>query len=160
MEDKKMRCFPAVYDERTKVLILGSFPGEESLRKGQYYGNKRNQFWKIIGEMINEDMLVMDYRQRLKTLKDNRIGLWDVVSSCEREGSLDNNIKDAEFNDIDSLELPDLKIICFNGRKAYSRAGRINKNVKKALLPSTSPANAIKFEKKLNEWRIISEYIP
>ncbi|MDR3410674.1 MAG: DNA-deoxyinosine glycosylase, partial [Formivibrio sp.] len=76
------RSFPPVVDEETRILMLGSLPGEISLAQGQYYANKHNRFWALLGSVIDEDLPAMVYADRLKTLLRHRIGLWDVVAEA------------------------------------------------------------------------------
>ena len=78
------RCFPPVVDTHTRVLILGSLPGEASLAQAQYYAYKHNQFWRLVGEVISQDLPNMDYAMRLQTLLAHHIGLWDVVAEAKR----------------------------------------------------------------------------
>ncbi len=90
--------FSAVVDENTEILILGSLPGDISLRKLQYYGHPGNDFWRLLGSAIGENLQDMDYNSRLEILKHHRIGLWDVFNAGNREGSEDSKIKDEEVN--------------------------------------------------------------
>lgn len=154
--------FPPIVDKNSKILILGSMPGVESLKKQQYYGHPQNHFWKIIYKLFDKE-LEMDYEARVQFLKDNGIALWDVLESCKREGSLDSDIIDEKVNPINELlyEYPNINRIFLNGGKAYSTFkkawGHELANYKFIKLPSTSPANTMKFEKKLLEWSIIRE---
>lgn len=151
-----MRCFAPIINKDTEVLILGSFPGEESLRKREYYGHPRNQFWKILSDIIGDDFVSSNYDTKRKLLLKNRIGLWDVIATCKREGSLDSNIKEEEVNDFSKLKIPNLKAVFFNGKKAASKSDLLKHlNVPIHVLPSTSPANAIRYDKKLKEWKLI-----
>jgi hypoxanthine-DNA glycosylase len=84
-------------------VILGSFPGVASLRAQQYYGHPRNHFWPLVGALWGLDLLAMPYAQRLDVLRKRGLGLWDVYASCRREGSLDQAIREAQFNDLASL---------------------------------------------------------
>ncbi|MEA3270706.1 MAG: DNA-deoxyinosine glycosylase, partial [Pseudomonadota bacterium] len=77
------RCFPPVVDAHTRVLILGSLPGEASLAQSQYYAHKQNQFWRLAGEVIGQDLPGMEYAARLQVLLAHRIGLWDVVAEAK-----------------------------------------------------------------------------
>lgn len=156
-----IQSFKPIIDSNSKVLILGSIPGVESLNKQQYYANKRNQFWKIIFSLY-ELCPYETYEERIEFLKSKNIALWDVIGSCFREGSLDSNIKNEVPNDFTSLfkKYPDIKCVFFNGNKAYEtfkkeigfeKYGYITFH----KLPSTSPAHAVSFESKLNKWKII-----
>src|SRR5579871_376582 len=111
------RCFPPVVDANTRTLILGSLPGEVSLAQGQYYANRNNKFWLLVGDVIEQDLVGSDYETRLDTLLKNCIGLWDVVAEARRTGSLDSRIRDHSSNDLIALidSLPNLVTIAFNG---------------------------------------------
>src|SRR5664279_3753898 len=83
-----------------RALILGSFPGEASLAAQQYYAHPRNHFWPLLGTIVRESLEAMPYRRRLAALRRHRIGLWDVIVACERRGSLDGDIRNAEHGEI------------------------------------------------------------
>ncbi|MGB9929319.1 MAG: DNA-deoxyinosine glycosylase [Methanosarcina sp.] len=136
--------FPAVLDENTEILILGSLPGEVSLRKHQYYGHPGNDFWRLVGRNIGEDLQSMDYTSRLETLKRHKIGLWDVFKAGKREGSEDARIKDEEVNQFSLLRevAPKLRLVFFNGKKAGEYEPVLRKmGYKTKILPSSSGAN-------------------
>ncbi|KJS87672.1 MAG: DNA glycosylase [Peptococcaceae bacterium BICA1-8] len=152
-----IKSFPPEIDKNSRILILGSIPGKESLRKREYYAHPRNQFWKIIYTLFEVPM-DEDYNKKIKFLKGKGFALWDVIDVCYREGSLDSNIKEEKVNDFKSFftEYPNIKYVFFNGIKAYETFRKevgfgFPEIVFKRLL-STSPANAIKFEEKLREW--------
>ena len=117
--------FEPVIDANTRLLILGSLPGDASLRAAQYYGHPQNAFWRLIGGVIGRDLAALAYDHRLAALKAARIGLWDVIASAERPGSLDAAIRRPEAADLRGLtaSLPDLRAVAFNGGKA-ARLGR------------------------------------
>jgi double-stranded uracil-DNA glycosylase len=149
--------FPAVLHADTRILILGSFPGAASLAAGQYYAHPRNQFWRLLSVLLDEDLVSPVYEQRLARLAAHRIGLWDVIALCEREGSLDTAIRQAQPNDFAALrhQCPQLRRVCFNGKTSgkfeaqFAAAG-----FETLVLPSSSPANAqFSFEQKLAVWR-------
>src|SRR5258706_11127229 len=96
---KAPQGFPPVVDAGIETLILGSFPSVASLGKAQYYGHPQNHFWRLIGAVIAEPLPGMDYDRRLKTLLRHRIGLWDIIGTCDREGSLDSAIRTPRHND-------------------------------------------------------------
>ena len=152
--------FAPIVDARTKILILGSIPGIKSLEKVEYYGNKQNQFWKIICTIFNNTVVPDCYKNKVDFFFFFRIGLWDVVRNCERKGSLDIAIKNQEINDFDTFlnEHPKITTLLFNGKTAYQffykKYGQI-KGITYYVMPSTSPANTIPFENKLNEWSLI-----
>jgi hypoxanthine-DNA glycosylase len=79
------RCFPPVVNQDTRVLVLGSLPGEISLAHNQYYAHKQNRFWSLVGDVIEIDLVGQQYPDRLQTLLEHRIGLWDVVAEARRE---------------------------------------------------------------------------
>ncbi len=157
-----------VVDSATKVLIVGSMPGKQSLEKQQYYGNPRNHFWPIMSELL-ETEVPDDYVKRIALLKHNAIGLWDTIETCEREGSLDAAIRNEKPNDFQTLfeEYPNIQLVLFNGAKAFEV---FKKHIGLKLLeeraykkmPSTSPIpgkNIKSFAEKLEDWRIIQSYL-
>jgi len=156
------RSFPPVVDSHTRILILGSLPGEISLAQSQYYANRHNRFWALIGAVIGEDLPAMAYPDRLQTLLRHRIGVWDVVAEARRDGSLDSNIRNPSSNDLLGLAhgLPELAVIAFNGATAAriglkqlgSGAGRY----RIIRLPSSSPAHTQAFAEKLAAWQVLA----
>jgi hypoxanthine-DNA glycosylase len=147
--------FPAVIDENTEVLILGSLPGDVSIRKHQYYGHPGNDFWRLVGSIIGEDLQSMSYENRLETLKRNKIGLWDVFKAGKREGSEDAKIKEEEVNRFSVLKeiAPNLKLVLFNGKKSgeYEPILRAM-GYKTKILPSSSGANRRFLNNRKSEW--------
>lgn len=147
---------PPVVDKNTRTLILGSFPGEASLAAQQYYAYPYNQFWRLVGASIGEDLHALPYRRRLAALKRAGIGLWDVIGKCRRAGSLDMNIRDAQFNDFAALiqRCPKLERACFNGKTAARHLHHVESfGLEVVVLPSSSPANTTRLEDKLTLWR-------
>ena len=146
-------------DAHTRVLILGSLPGEASLAQAQYYAYKHNQFWRLVGEVIGEDLPAMAYDARLQALLAHRIGLWDVVAEAKREGSLDSKIRDHAGNDLAGLiaSLPELAVIAFNGKTAarigMQMLGEMGDRHAILQLPSSSPAYTMAYADKLHAWR-------
>jgi hypoxanthine-DNA glycosylase len=145
-----------VADARTRLLVLGSFPGAASLAAQQYYGHPRNQFWPILGALWGIDLPAMAYARRLQVLLERGLGLWDVYARCRRPGSLDSAIRDAEPNDLAGLaaRLPLLQAVAHNGGES-ARAMRVTAALGLVVhrLPSTSPANAgWSFERKRAAW--------
>lgn len=151
-----MNALPAVVSERTRLLILGSFPGEASLRAGQYYAHPRNQFWPILSSLLGEPLTTLHYAQRLERMLDRGIGLWDVYASCERKGSLDADIRAAVPNDLTPLTVlaPSLCAVAHNGAESFRHADRSAVlGVPTYRLPSTSPAHASwSMERKRVAW--------
>lgn len=151
---------PPLLNAHTRMLVLGSFPGVASLRAQQYYGHPQNQFWKIAATLLSTqspDVLSMPYPERAKWLLSRGVGLWDVYAACEREGSLDAQIQNAQPNDLSSLSLrcPDLVAIAHNGGESFKHAKHTRAlGLSVYRLPSTSPANASwSFQRKLDAWR-------
>ncbi|MGN7100338.1 DNA-deoxyinosine glycosylase [Ralstonia holmesii] len=153
------RCFPPVVDANTRILILGSLPGEVSLAEGQYYANRQNHFWRLVGDLLGEDLVHMEYATRLQTLLAHRVGLWDVVAEAMREGSLDSKIRGHAGNDLVGLveSLPKLAVIAFNGgtaeRIGLKALGRYGDQHHVLRLPSSSPAHTVPYSEKLRAWR-------
>jgi hypoxanthine-DNA glycosylase len=146
-----------VIDERTRLVVLGSFPGVASLQAGQYYAHPRNHFWPVLSELWSVDLRARSYDERLEEALKRGLGIWDVYAFCRREGSLDSAIEDAEFNDLAGLKrrAPLLRAVAHNGGES-ARAIRFTRSlgVDVIRLPSTSPANASwSFERKLAAWR-------
>jgi hypoxanthine-DNA glycosylase len=155
--------FPPIIDDHSEIIILGSIPGVKSLEKQQYYGHPQNKFWKIIFELLDEEF-TEDYDQRIQMLKKHHIALWDVIDSCERKGSLDSEIKNEEANRIEELleDHSNIRAIFCNGGKSYKNAQKIlgkNYKIPVFLLPSTSPLHTVSFEKKLEEWKKVKQYL-
>ena len=153
----RLSGFPPVIDTHARVLVLGSFPSAASLAAGQYYAHPQNQFWRVLGAVLDQPLKEMPYAARLKAVKAAGIGIWDIYASCEREGSLDSAIRGAKANDFGALQesAPALRRICFNGRTAARRLREMEVlGYEAVVLPSTSPANAgMRFEEKLVRWR-------
>ncbi|CAB3771125.1 DNA-deoxyinosine glycosylase [Paraburkholderia humisilvae] len=161
------KCFPPVADHNTRILILGSLPGEASLAHNQYYAHRQNRFWALVGDVIGEHLVNMEYADRLHTLLKRGIGLWDVVAQARRTGSLDSQIREHASNDLLALieTLPSLSAIAFNGgtaAKLGERAlGSHASRYRILRLPSTSPAHAsLSYAAKLVQWREIRQSLP
>ena len=160
---QRISSFPPIISKDSKILILGSVPGVKSLEMQEYYAHPQNKFWKIIFELFNETFSE-NYLEKIKILKKNKIAVWDVIDSCERVGSLDTKIKNEESNDILQLlkDFPNIKAIFCNGGKSFKNLQKLgNNNIKIPIfvLPSTSPAHAIAFEKKLENWKVILNFM-
>jgi TDG/mug DNA glycosylase family protein len=160
--------FPPLIAPECKLLILGSFPSVISLQYREYYGNPRNDFWKIM-EIVLRMPAGKNYEFRVGFLLSSGIGLWDVYESCVRTGSLDNTIKNPDLTPVPDLlnEYQNIKAVICNGRQAETgllQSLRLsNKPVREGFsilyLPSTSPAHAIPFEEKCRKWMIIQSYL-
>lgn len=159
------RGFAPVVDANTRLLILGSLPGDASLRAAQYYGHPRNAFWRLIGGVISRDLAALPYEERLAALKAAGVGLWDVIASAERPGSLDAAIRRPEAADLRGLVagLPELRAAAFNGGTA-ARLGRAvlapaPAGVALIDLPSSSPAHARPFAEKAAAWAALGRVL-
>src|ERR1700731_1090469 len=160
----KKLCFPPVADERTRVLVLGSLPGEMSLASAQYYANPRNQFWRLTEGVIGVALCGQPYEARLGTLLDARIGLWDVVRSASRKGSLDVAIQDYKPNELNTFVAShaNLRAIAFNGNKAAQIGQKqlvANSRPTIVILPSSSPAHTVSFDLKQERWMALKRFL-
>lgn len=158
-------AFAPVVAPHTRVLILGSLPGAASLAAQRYYAHPANQFWRLIGGVIERDLAVMPYESRLAALLEAGIGLWDTVASARRTGSLDTAIRDAEPAPLADLAatLPHLAAVGFNGGTS-ARIGRRQLSSRPDLalvqLPSSSAAYCgVTFENKLAQWYSLRKYL-
>lgn len=155
------RSFDPIIPPSSKILILGTLPGDESLRQSQYYAHPRNRFWKVIAA-ITRSPFPINYEECIAMLHRNEIALWDVAHRALRKGSLDSEIKSEETNDIASLieaHGNSLHRIVFNGKgaeKLYSRYFPRYPRIDYLSMPSTSPANAaFSLERLCEQWRTI-----
>lgn len=155
---REIVSFPPIIDENTRILILGTMPGEESLRRQQYYGNPRNQFWRIVYALFGQEP-ESSYKNKKAFLLNKGIGLWDVIGHCRRKGSLDSNIEKEAPNDFIGLytQFPQIKRLLFNGRKAHDfykqYIVKSAPDLPYSILPSTSPAYTLSYEEKLALWK-------
>ena len=159
---------PPLISSQTRLLILGSFPGVVSLQAQQYYGHPQNQFWRVLSAIFGDiygsspvNTGVSSYQNRSDWLLSKNLGVWDVYASCQREGSLDSNIRQAVLNDFSILRTlcPNLQAIAHNGGESFKHA-KHTKNLGFPVfkLPSTSPANASwSFERKVAAWHDVFE---
>jgi hypoxanthine-DNA glycosylase len=157
--------FAPVVDADTCLLILGSLPGDASLKAAQYYAHPRNGFWPLIGGVLGEDLTALPYDQRLERLRARGVGLWDVIASAERSGSLDAAIRSPEAADLRGLveSLPNLRAVAFNGGLAAKLGRRILSDLDSVALvdlPSSSPAHAISLSAKADSWAILGKFLP
>ena len=149
--------FAPVVDAGTRLLICGSLPGERSLRAGRYYAHPQNQFWRLLDEVLGEPVAALAYEDRLALLRRRGVGLWDVVASARREGSLDQALRAVAANPLADLaaSLPALRGVGFNGATA-ARIGRRSLAGVPGLtlvdLPSSSPAHTLPFAAKARRW--------
>ena len=152
--------FAPIFPEKPKCVVLGTMPSVVSLEESFYYAHPRNAFWPILSDYFMQPIATVN--QKIALCKKNGILLWDVLSSCERQGSLDSAIKQPEANDFASLfqQYTDLKSIVFNGKAAMNlfekqvvKKQSLPEDLVFYSLPSTSPANAqLTFENKRVLW--------
>jgi hypoxanthine-DNA glycosylase len=162
---ERKRSFPPVADAHTRLLVLGSLPGERSLAERRYYAHPQNQFWPLMSAVIDRDLVTLAYPDRLAALLDARVGLWDVIATARRTGSGDAEIQDVDANDIVALlpDLPSLRALAFNGGKALAigtRAlGIAGPTVARVALPSSSPLHTVGLPAKLPAWLALRRFL-
>lgn len=149
--------FDPIYEENSKILILGSFPSVKSRDVNFYYGHAQNRFWKLLAYIFNQKES-KSIKEKKELLLNNNLALWDIVKECDIDGSSDISIRNIIINDIDSiLDKSNIKKICFNGKIAYRIFHKYYKGEQKfdiSILPSTSPANAVyTLEKLAKKWK-------
>lgn len=152
---KVEHTFKPIYSKDSKILILGSIPSVVSREDNFYYAHPQNRFWKIISKIYNEKIPTTK-EEKTKLILNNNLAIYDVIKSCEIQGSSDSSIKNVEINDINYIiNNSSIEKIIFNGNKAYELYNKYetNKFSNTKVLPSTSPANArYSFEKLYNVW--------
>jgi hypoxanthine-DNA glycosylase len=156
---------PPVSRSDARLFILGSLPGDASLAERRYYAHPSNQFWRLLGNSIGEELQPLSYEKRLERLRERRIGLWDVIASASRNGSLDQSIRNAEHNRIEHLlkDFAELRAIAFNGSRAASVGreliGEPPPHLALIDLPSSSAANTRRFEEKAISWDRLRQFM-
>jgi hypoxanthine-DNA glycosylase len=156
---------PPIARSDVRLFLLGSLPGDASLAARRYYAHPTNQFWRLLGEALGEELQGLSYEQRLERLAARRIGLWDVIASARRPGSLDQAIRDAQHNQLVRLvpDFPDLRAIAFNGSTAAGVGRKLVGEPPPGLvlidLPSSSAANTRSFAEKAVAWRALSQFV-
>lgn len=156
--------FPPVVVPGTRLLVLGSLPGEKSLAERRYYAHPQNRFWHLIGKVIGVDLEPLAYEERLTALLGAKVGLWDTVASAHRTGSLDAAIREAEHNALAELaaSLPELRAVGFNGKTSAKIGMPQLAHTDLALipLPSSSPAHAtMRLGEKEKLWGQLREFL-
>jgi len=155
---------PPIARADARLFVLGSLPGDASLAAQRYYAHPTNQFWRLLGCAIGEELQPLSYDERLARLAERRIGLWDVIASANRPGSLDQAIREAEHNQIEHLlhDYPELRAIAFNGTTAATVGrkliGEPPSHVALIDLPSSSAANTKPFADKATEWSRLAQF--
>jgi double-stranded uracil-DNA glycosylase len=156
---------PQVARKDARLFILGSLPGDLSLAEQRYYAHPTNQFWRLLGAAIGEQLQDLDYDARLAQLAQHRIGLWDVIASASRRGSLDQAIRQAEHNRVGHLlqDFADLRAIAFNGSAAAAVGRRLVGEPPRLIalvdLPSSSAANTRPFPDKAAKWSVLKQFL-
>lgn len=150
-----------IYNKKSKILILGSFPSVKSREEGFFYGHPQNRFWKVTSAVFSEST-PHTIEEKKKFLLRNRIAVWDVIHSCEITGSSDSSIKNVSVNDITKiLDAADIRQVYVNGKKAFSLYNKYIKSqigIEAICLPSTSPANAAwNLERLIEAWKVIKK---
>jgi hypoxanthine-DNA glycosylase len=165
MPAQRKAAFPPSVDGNTRLLILGSLPGDASIRQGEYYAHRGNAFWTLMGDVLDEDLRALPYALRLKRMKARAVGLWDVIESADREGSLDSAIRSAELRDLSVFisRLPKLEAVAFNGKTAALHGRRqigLTQDLTLIDLPSSSGAYAmLSREKKAQAWQVLRQWV-
>lgn len=158
-------AFPPSIASDARLLVLGSLPGEESLRQRQYYAHPTNAFWWLMGEVTDEPLAALPYEARLERLKAHNIGLWDVIATARRQGSLDQAIRDAEVRDLAGFvaALPDLRAVAFNGQTSARHGRKQLAGIERLTLldlPSSSAAHAgMTRDAKRAAWRELRAFL-
>ncbi len=159
-----LRSFKPFADKNSRVLVLGSMPGPEALRKQQYYGFNGNHFWTIIPTLLGKKK-PESYQEKLKLIRSHRIALWDVLESCVRPGALDSAIRCVTPNNIPRLlkKYPHIRAVFINGRTAHKIFHKsFGEKIKHPIfyLPSSSPAHAsLSLPEKIKKWGVIKKYL-
>ena len=153
---------PPVYDADSNILILGSFPSVKSREAGFFYGHPQNRFWKVTAAVFGEEVPGTIEEKKAFLLR-NKIAVWDVIKSCDIEGSSDSSIKNVTVNNLEEiLNAADIREIFVNGKTAlryYEKYTEERIGRKAVCLPSTSPANAAwSVDKLVEAWKVIGIY--
>jgi hypoxanthine-DNA glycosylase len=157
---------PPIARPDARLFLLGSLPGDASLAARQYYAHPTNQFWRLLGLAIGEELQSRGYDARLARLAERRIGLWDVIASASRRGSLDQAIREVEHNRVERLlhDFPDLQAIAFNGSTASAGGRKLIGQPPPGLtlidLPSSSAASTMAFAEKAKAWSRLAQFVP
>ena len=156
------RGLPPIVAADAHVLILGSFPSEASLAAKQYYAHPRNHFWPVLAALLNEPLVEMSYSARKDRVRARGIAIWDTIVACERKGSLDASIRNAERGHIARIRriARGLRVVAFNGRTA-ARAEPLWRaaGLETLILPSTSPAYTLPLAQKIEAWRALMRHL-
>ncbi len=167
----RINCLKPIVDKSSKVLILAIMPGIAALDSGEYYSSPKNVFWDILYRVFETqpsdfNPSTISYSDKMKFLEEKQIGIWDTLESCEREGNLDNKIRNPITNDFNTFfqNYPNIQHVFFNGQEAekYFRKSKpsefVFENRSFIILPSTSSSNQTNCFRKLDEWKKIKNY--
>jgi double-stranded uracil-DNA glycosylase len=155
---------PPIAAPDARLFVLGNLPGDASLAAKRYYAHPTNQFWRLLGGAIGEELKPLAYEARLERLRTRGVGLWDVIASASRRGSLDQAIREAQHNRIDHLlhDYPELRAIAFNGAAASLAGRRLIGDPRQGIalidLPSSSAANTRSFDDKAAAWAALGQF--
>lgn len=156
MMTERICSFGPIVDENSRVVVLGSMPSVQSLTEGFYYANPRNAFWRILAEVYGIE-IPETWEEKQALVRGKGIALWDAARSCERNGSLDSNMRQIELNDFDAFfaRYGQIGTVLLNGGTACRLFMRWPgaREKRTIALPSTSPAYTLSYEKKLQAWR-------
>ena len=158
----RRRGLPPLLAPAARVLILGSFPSQASLAARQYYAHPRNHFWPVLSALLNEPLVEMSYPARTARVRAHGIAIWDTIVACERKGSLDAAIRNAEGGEIARVRrvARGLRAVCFNGgTAARAEPAWRDEGFATLVLPSTSPAYTLPLSRKVEAWRALMEYL-
>lgn len=155
--------FPPLYDENSRILILGSFPSVKSREVNFFYGHPQNRFWKMLAGVLKCE-LPQSIEEKRAMVLSHRIAMWDAIASCKIEGSSDSSIKEAQANDFTPIfQTGDIQAVFTNGQqshKMYEKYCAKNYTVPEFCMPSTSPANAAwSLERLIEQWSAILAYL-
>ena len=155
---------PPIARPDARLFILSSLPGDASLSAGRYYAHSTNQFWRLLGQAIGVELQALPYEERLERLAERRIGMWDVIASASRRGSLDQAIRSPDHNPLEMLlhDFPELQALAFNGSTAASAGRRLlgaTNQLSLIDLPSSSAANTQPLSDKARAWAALANFI-
>jgi hypoxanthine-DNA glycosylase len=159
---RRLEGLPPVIGRATRLLILGSFPSVKSLEAQQYYAHPRNHFWPILSAVLDEPLVSLPYRQRLRRVIVRGLGIWDSIVACDRPGSLDSAIRHAAVGEIERVTgtARQLTAVAFNGATAARAEPLWNDAGYRTLrLPSSSPAYTLPVAEKIRAWRALREFL-
>ncbi len=154
---------PPIAFPDARALILGTLPGDQSLRRQEYYAHPQNQFWRILAAGFGETITAATYEQKIALVRRHRLAVWDVLQTAERSGSLDSAIRNQRSNDFVPFlaRHPEISAIAFNGQRAHALFQKcvaphlvaLGRPFTTAVLPSTSPAYTLPFAAKAAQWQ-------